>query len=75
MSDSNNSNTNNGIGFFGVLFLVFLVLKLGVGKTVVMGWSWWWVTAPLWGGLALFISVVVIVFLVALIIEVLGKIK
>lgn len=26
------------------LFLIFLVLKL-VG---VIGWSWWWVTAPLW---------------------------
>lgn len=27
------------------LFLIFLVLKL-VG---VIDWSWWWVTAPLWG--------------------------
>lgn len=29
-----------------LLFLVFLVLKL----TAVIDWSWWWVTAPLWGG-------------------------
>ena len=32
-----------------VLFLVFLVLKL----TEVIAWSWWWVTAPLWGGFAI----------------------
>lgn len=29
----------------GALFLVFLVLKL----TDQIAWSWWWVTAPLWG--------------------------
>ena len=30
------------------VFLVFLVLKLlEVGP--VAEWSWWWVTAPLWG--------------------------
>lgn len=31
-----------------LLFTVFLVLKL----TSVIAWSWWWVTAPLWGGFA-----------------------
>lgn len=31
-----------------VLFLVFLILKL----CSVIAWSWWWVTAPLWIGLA-----------------------
>jgi hypothetical protein len=28
-----------------VLFIVFLVLKL----TEIIDWSWWWITAPLWG--------------------------
>lgn len=42
---SNNSQASEGgIGLCGVLFVVFLVLKL-VG---VIDWSWWWVTAPLW---------------------------
>lgn len=36
--------SNNGIGLGGVLFVVFLVLKL----THVIDWSWWWITAPLW---------------------------
>ena len=38
------------IGFFGLLFLIFLVLKLAG----YFAWSWWIVTLPLWGpGLAL----------------------
>lgn len=38
------------MSFPGVLFVVFLVLKL----IHVIDWSWWWITAPLWAGLALF---------------------
>ena len=37
-----------------LLFVVFLVLKL----TNVIAWSWWWVTAPLWAGFAIFFLVV-----------------
>ncbi len=36
--------SNNGIGFFGLLTIVFIVLKL----TNVIAWSWWWVLSPLW---------------------------
>lgn len=32
------------VGFGGILFIVFLVLKL----TGTIAWSWWWVTSPLW---------------------------
>lgn len=55
----NNTNPVGGIGFFGVLFLIFLTLKL-CGVT---GWSWWWITAPLWGPPALGI-VLIPIFLV-----------
>ncbi len=41
--------SSQGLGFSGALFLVFLVLKL----TETISWSWWWVTAPLWGPLIL----------------------
>ena len=41
-SDSNNSG---GIGFFSLLGILFITLKL----TGIIAWSWWWVTAPLWG--------------------------
>ena len=36
---------STGAGFTGALFLLFVGLKL----TGHIGWSWWWVTAPLWG--------------------------
>ena len=48
-----------GLTFLEVLFLIFLVLKL-TGKTVVASWSWWWVTAPLWGGLAIVLVILLI---------------
>jgi hypothetical protein len=49
---------SSGIGLGGAVFLVFLVLKL----TGHIGWSWWWVTAPLWGVFALVLAVFVIAF-------------
>ena len=51
------SNNQGGIGFLGVLFIVFLILKL----TNIIDWSWWWVTAPLWGALVLGIAVAIII--------------
>lgn len=45
MSDS---SSNGGTGIGVILFIVFLVLKL----TDTIDWSWWWVTSPLWIGLA-----------------------
>lgn len=44
-----------------VLFLVFLVLKL----TGVVVWSWWWVTAPLWGGVAIILVFAILAGLIA----------
>lgn len=39
------SNTSSGgIGFLGLLQIVFIVLKL-IDK---IDWSWWWVLAPTW---------------------------
>ena len=40
------------IGFFGVLQLIFITLKL-IDK---IDWSWIWVLAPTWGPLSLFIG-------------------
>ena len=47
-----------GIGF--VLFIVFLVLKL----CGVIGWSWWWVTSPLWIPLALIVMLFVVLLII-----------
>ena len=37
------TNINLGIGFFGLLTLLFIGLKL----TGYIDWSWWWVLSPL----------------------------
>lgn len=58
---SSNVNVSDG-GLFFVLFIVFLVLKL----TGVIAWSWWWVTAPLWGPAAFVVLAFGILFLIAL---------
>lgn len=50
---------NGGIGFWPILFIVFLVLKL----TKVVTWSWWWIALPLYGPVLL-IMVVLIGFLI-----------
>ena len=61
---SNTNNNSGGIGICGAMFIVFLVLKL----TGTVGWSWWWITAPLWIPMGvvvaslLFLALVVIIF-------------
>lgn len=52
---------NNSVSLAGLLFIVFLVLKL----TGVITWSWWWVTAPLWGGLAIILAFFLIGLVIA----------
>jgi len=48
---------SGGMSLAGVLFIVFLVLKL----TDNIDWSWWWVTSPLWLGLAVIFGVAAVV--------------
>jgi membrane protein YdbS with pleckstrin-like domain len=49
MIKTNTTTKSSGVSFAGLLFLLFLGLKL----TNQIDWSWWWVTAPLWGGIAI----------------------
>ena len=42
--ENKNNITSNGIGFIGLLTIVFIVLKL----LKVIKWSWLWVLSPLW---------------------------
>ena len=61
-------SSSSGVGLTGVLFVVFLVLKL----TGNIDWSWWWVTSPLWIPVALFLSIMVIAFLVVILLVIFG---
>jgi hypothetical protein len=57
------SSSGAGISFAGALAIAFVVLKL----TGHIGWSWLWVTSPLWGGLALMVVILLAIVAVALI--------
>ena len=57
---SNTKVTYKGIGFAGLLTIVFIVLKL----TNVISWSWLWVLSPLWIDFALVIIVAVVAAIV-----------
>jgi hypothetical protein len=52
---NNSQAAGGGIGIFTALFLIFLTLKL----CGVIDWSWWFVTAPLWGPPVVLIGLVV----------------
>ncbi len=51
-----NNESAGGIGFLGLLGIVFIVLKL----CGVINWSWWIVLLPLYGGFAIFLTVALI---------------
>lgn len=51
---------NSGISAIGLLGVAFVILKL----CHVIEWSWWWVTAPFWGGLAIYIVILAIALIV-----------
>ncbi|HZW66385.1 MAG TPA: hypothetical protein VFF23_11885 [Hanamia sp.] len=53
---SNSNSSSSGIGFTGLLTIVFITLKL----CNVITWSWWWVLSPVWitAGIALFVIAV-----------------
>lgn len=55
---NNNNNSNGGIGFTGVLTILFIALKL----TGYINWSWWWVLSPVWISAIIFL----VIFLVAI---------
>jgi len=55
------SSSSSGIGFTGLLTIVFIVLKL----LHQIDWSWWWVLSPLWIGLSLGIFILVVFVIIA----------
>lgn len=54
MSNNNSKSSSGGIGFVGLLTILFIGLKL----TNNIDWSWWWVLSPIWIVTLLFIAIV-----------------
>lgn len=59
--NNNTTTARGGVGFFGLLTLVFIVLKL----TGVISWSWCWVLAPLWIPFLFGVIIIIVPLLVA----------
>ena len=53
---------SGGIGFSGLLTIVFIVLKL----CGVIAWKWIWVLAPMWISIAVVFLVAILLFFVYL---------
>ena len=60
MNKSSNEHSSGGIGFFGLLTIVFITLKL-IGT---IDWPWVWVLSPIWIPIALVIAIVSIAVLI-----------
>lgn len=52
-TEKQKQSVNNGITFWSLMGLVFIVLKL----CQVINWSWWWVLAPFWLPVAIALGV------------------
>ncbi len=63
MSNQPNSSSSGGIGFVGLLTILFIGLKL----TGYISWSWWWVLSPIWLTVTVFFTVFAVIGLVAII--------
>lgn len=62
---SSSSSSRGGIGFSGLLTIVFITLKL----TGYIDWSWWWVLSPIWIIFAIIIVLASIIGLFTLILD------
>lgn len=62
---SNNNNSAKGIGFFGLLSIVFIILKL----CKVITWSWWLVLLPLYGPFLAFLLIIFFFFFIKIILD------
>ena len=60
---NNSSSSSSGIGFPGLLTVLFVGLKL----TGYITWPWVWVLSPLWISFALFLVIAAIVVIAAVI--------
>lgn len=53
----------NGIDFLGALTLIFITLKL----CKVIAWNWWYVLAPIWIPIVIFLLVLAVIGIILLV--------
>lgn len=59
---SKNNSSESGIGFCGILAIVFIVMKL----TGHIDWSWWWVLSPLWIPFAIVLGILLALWILGM---------
>lgn len=69
MSNTYNASSSSGIGFTGLLTILFIALKL-LGK---ISWSWFWVLSPIWISVLIFFIIIIIMMIISVIIGVFEK--
>lgn len=65
MSNSTSSSSGGGIGFAGILTVLFIALKL----TGYITWPWLWVLSPLWISFAILYILLVLFIIIAKAVE------
>lgn len=58
-NNGNSGKASGGIGFWGILQLILITLKL----CKVITWSWWLVLIPFWVGLVITIAIIAIIII------------
>lgn len=61
---ASSSSSSSGVGFTGLLTILFIALKL----TGYVTWSWWWVLSPIWITLLAVVALVVLAVLIKLVV-------
>jgi len=59
------SQRSGGIGFVGLLTILFIGLKL----TGYIDWSWWWVLSPIWITISAITAIVLVIAIVSVWLE------
>ena len=61
MKNNESKGTSGGIGFVGLLTIVFITLKLLRKIT----WSWVWVLSPIWISIIIYVVIIIIALIAA----------
>lgn len=68
MKNQRGEASNGGIGVLGLLGVIFIVLKV-LEIAPVASWSWWWVTAPFWGGFVMVMCILLMFAVIAALVD------
>ena len=69
MANSTTTTSRGGVGFWGLLTVLFIGLKL----TDNIDWSWWWVLSPMWIPFSIVMGIFIIIGVVWLVVRIVER--